>query len=143
MVADQLGVPMGDIEIIHGDTGGSLWHGHVWQPRSLSVGGSAIVTSTNKVREKMMKIAAHQLEARSRTSSYDTDGGKLYVKGSPSKSKSFFDVSFAAYTAHNLPDGVEPGLEETSFYDPSQLHLPKQLPISPTSKSTRTPAKSH
>jgi aerobic carbon-monoxide dehydrogenase large subunit len=124
LVADQLGIPMTDIEIVHGDTGKVPFGMGTYGSRSLSVGGSAIVTSANKLRDKMMKIAAHQLEAAVDDIVYDTDNGKLHVKGSPNKSKSVFDVSLAAYTGHNLPDGMEPGLEETSFYDPANFTFP-------------------
>jgi aerobic carbon-monoxide dehydrogenase large subunit len=129
LVADQLGVPMADIEIVHGDTGKVPFGMGSYGSRSLSVGGSAIVTSANKLREKMKKIAAHQLEASVDDIVYDTDAGKLYVKGSPNKSKSVFDVSLAAYTAHNLPDGLEPGLEDTSFYDPANFTFPSSAHI--------------
>jgi aerobic carbon-monoxide dehydrogenase large subunit len=129
LVADQLGIPMGDVEIIHGDTGKVPFGMGSYGSRSLAVGGSAIVKSAEKVRDKMKKIAAHQLEAAVEDIEFDQDAGKLYVKGAPGKSKSIFDVSLAAYTAHNLPDGVEPGLEETSFYDPSNFTFPSSCHI--------------
>ncbi len=124
LVADQLGIPMSDVEVIHGDTGRVPFGMGSYGSRSLAVGGSAIVRSAERVREKMAKIAAHQLEAAVEDIVFDFDNGKLHVKGSPDKSKSIFDVSLAAYTAHNLPDGIEPGLEETAFYDPSNFTFP-------------------
>ena len=129
VVADELGIPMKDVEIIHGDTGKVPFGMGSYGSRSLSVGGSAIVKSAEKVREKMKKIAAHQLEAAVEDIVYDQELGKMYVKGSPDKSKSVFDVSLASYTAHNLPDGLEPGMEETSFYDPSNFTFPNSCHI--------------
>ena len=129
VVADELGIPMKDIEIIHGDTSKVPFGMGSYGSRSLSVGGSAIVKSAEKVREKMKKIAAHQLEAAVEDIVYDQEVGKMYVKGSPDKSKSVFDVSLASYTAHNLPDGLEPGMEETSFYDPSNFTFPNSCHI--------------
>ncbi len=124
VVADELGVPMEDVEIVHGDTAAIPFGMGSYGSRSIAVGGAAIVKSAEKIRKKMIKIAAHQLEAAEEDIVYDRDAGKLYVKGSPDKSKSIFDVSLASYTAHNLPDGLEPGLEETSFYDPSNFTFP-------------------
>ena len=83
--------------------------------RSAAVGGSAIFASAEKIRNKMMKIAAHQMEAAEEDLVYDFEQGGIHVKGSPDKRMSFFDISLASYTAHNLPDGLEPGLEETTF----------------------------
>jgi carbon-monoxide dehydrogenase large subunit len=129
LVADELGVPMGDVEVVHGDTGRVPFGMGSYGSRSLAVGGSAILKSTGKLREKMKKIAAHQLEAAVEDMVYDQDSGKLYVKGSPDKSKSVFDVSLASYTAHNLPDGLEPGLEETSFFDPNNFTFPNSCHV--------------
>ncbi len=130
IVADELGVPMGDIEVVHGDTGRVPFGMGSYGSRSLSVGGSAIVKSAEKVREKMKKIAAHQLEAAVEDIVYDQDAGKLYVKGSPDKSKSIFDVSFASYTAHNLPDGMEPGHGgDQLLMTPPTLHFPNSCHI--------------
>jgi carbon-monoxide dehydrogenase large subunit len=129
VIADELGVNIGDIEVIHGDTGRVPFGMGTYGSRSLSVGGSAIVKSAGKMREKMKKIAAHQLEAAVEDVVYDQENGRVYVKGSPNKSKSVFDISLAAYTAHNLPDGIEPGLEETSFYDPANFTFPNSAHI--------------
>ena len=85
--------------------------------------------SAEKVRKKMIKIAAHQLEAAEEDLVYDPEHGSVYVKGSPSQKKSFFDLSFASFTAHNLPDGIEPGLEETTFFDPPNFTFPNSAHI--------------
>lgn len=124
VVADELGIAVEDVEIIHGDTASVPFGMGTYGSRSASVGGSALVRSAEKVREKMKKIAAHQLEAAEEDIVFDRSDGKLYVKGSPDKAKAFGEISFAAYTAHNLPAGLEPGLEETSFYDPANFTFP-------------------
>jgi len=76
-----------------------------------------------------MKIAAHQLEAAEEDMMYDQESGKIHVKGSPDKAKAFGAVAFAAYTAHNLPAGLEPGLEESAFYDPANFTFPNSAHI--------------
>lgn len=124
VVADELGIAVEDVEIVHGDTASVPFGMGTYGSRSAAVGGSALVRSAEKIREKMKKIAAHQLEAAEEDIVFDRSNGKLYVKGSPDKSKAFGDISFAAYTAHNLPAGLEPGLEETSFYDPANFTFP-------------------
>lgn len=124
IVADELGVGLEDVEIVHGDTSAIPFGMGTYGSRSAAVGGSALVMSARKVRDKMKKIAAHQLEAAAEDIVYDRAEGKLYVKGSPDKAMGFGDISLAAYTAHNLPDEIEPGLEETSFYDPSNFTFP-------------------
>lgn len=130
IVADQLGVDMGDVDIVHGDTAVIPNGMGTYGSRSTSVGGSALVKSADKVKAKLMKIAAHQLEASVEDMVYDVENGRMYVKGSPDKAKSFGEMAFAAYTAHNLPDGVEPGVEEDSYYDPANFTFPNSIHIS-------------
>lgn len=129
LVADELGLSMKDIDIVHGDTGKVPFGMGSYGSRSLAVGGTAIAMAAKKVREKAIKIAAHQLEAAPEDVVYDRENGGAYVKGSPSKRKSFFDISLGAYTAHNLPDGIEPGLEEQSFWDPGNFTFPNSAHI--------------
>ncbi len=129
VVADELGLNLEDVEIVHGDTARVPFGMGTYGSRSAAVGGSAIVRSAEKIRAKALKIAAHQLEAAEEDLVYDRDTGKIYVKGSPDKAKSFGEVAFAAYTAHNLPDGLEPGLEEVAFYDPSNFTFPNSAHI--------------
>jgi carbon-monoxide dehydrogenase large subunit len=90
--------------------------------RSAAVGGSAIYTSIQKIKEKGKKIAAHLLEANE--ADLDYADGKYFVKGSPGRNKTFQDVALMAYLAHNLPKGLEPGLEATSFWDPANFVFP-------------------
>lgn len=129
VVADELGIDMADVEIVHGDTGRVPFGMGTYGSRSAAVGGSALVRSAEKVRAKLMKIAAHQLEAAVEDMVYDQAEGKIYVKGSPDKAKPFAELAFAAYSAHNLPAGLEPGLEETSFYDPVNFTFPNSAHI--------------
>jgi carbon-monoxide dehydrogenase large subunit len=129
IVADELGISIDDVDIVHGDTAVIANGMGTYASRSTSVGGSALVRSAEKVRAKMMKIAAHQLEAPLDELVYDKDQGKVYVKGVPSKAKAFGELAFAAYTAHNLPEGLEPGLEEDTYYDPANFTFPNSVHI--------------
>ena len=129
IVADELGIPMGDVEIIHGDTGRTPFGLGSYGSRSASVGGSALVRSAEKIRSKLIKIAAHQLEVAEEDVVYDRSNGKIHVKGSPDQAKAFAELSVATLTAHQLPDGMEPGLEETTFYDPSNFTFPNSAHI--------------
>ena len=129
IVADELGIPMGDVEIIHGDTGRTPFGLGSYGSRSASVGGSALVRSAEKIRNKLIKIAAHQLEVAEEDVVYDRSNGKIHVKGSPDQAKAFAELSVATLTAHQLPDGMEPGLEETTFYDPANFTFPNSAHI--------------
>jgi aerobic carbon-monoxide dehydrogenase large subunit len=129
IVADGLGIPMEDIEVIHGDTGRTPFGLGTYGSRSAAVGGSALVRSCEKVRDKMMKIAAHQLEAAFEDMVYDRTNGTIYVKGSPDRAKKFAEISVGAMLANDLPEGMEPSLEETTFYDPSNFTFPASAHI--------------
>jgi carbon-monoxide dehydrogenase large subunit len=124
VVADELGVAFEDVEIVHGDTGRVPFGMGTYGSRSASVGGSALVKSAEKVRQKAIKIAAHQLEAAEEDMVYDQDSGTIHVKGAPDQAKSFAEIALGAYTAHNLPEGMEAGLEEQAFYDPANFTFP-------------------
>ena len=121
VVADKLGIPMSDIELIHGDSDAVAFGMGTYGSRSLAVGGSAIVKSIDKVLEKGAKIAAHKLECSVDDLNYAE--GKWTVKGTD-KSISFGDVSLTAYVPHNYPAGLEPGLDFSSFYDPANFTYP-------------------
>jgi aerobic carbon-monoxide dehydrogenase large subunit len=122
LVADELGIPMEQVEIVHGDTGAIPFGMGTYGSRSGSVGGTAILMSLNKIKEKGKKIAAHLLEASPGDMEYAN--GQFQVKGVPGKAVPFGAVSLTAYVPHNYPDGLETGLEETSFYDPSNFCFP-------------------
>src|SRR5437588_2058868 len=122
LVADELGIPMEQIEIVHGDTGAIPFGMGTYGSRSASVGGTALLMSLNKIKEKGKKIAAHLLEASPGDIEYAN--GQFQVKGFPGKAVPFGQVALTAYVPHNYPEGLEPGLEETSFYDPSNFCFP-------------------
>jgi carbon-monoxide dehydrogenase large subunit len=124
IVAGTLGIPLSDVEVIHGDTGRTPFGLGTYGSRSAAVGGTAVLKSTEKVRDKVIKIAAHQLEAAVEDMVYDASNGTIYVKGSPDRSKSFAEIAVATLTAHQLPDDMEPGLEETTFFDPPNFTFP-------------------
>ncbi|MFK7980430.1 MAG: xanthine dehydrogenase family protein molybdopterin-binding subunit [Saprospiraceae bacterium] len=121
VVADKMGIPMEDVEIIHGDSDAVAFGMGTYGSRSLAVGGSAIVKSIEKVLEKGAKIAAHLLEAS--VDDLDYAEGKWTVRGTD-KSVAFGDVSLTAYVPHNYPEGLEPGLDFSSFYDPANFTYP-------------------
>jgi carbon-monoxide dehydrogenase large subunit len=122
IVADQLGIPIDDVEIVHGDTGRVPFGMGTYGSRSASVGGTAIKMSLDKIKEKGKLIAAHLLEASPKDIEFVK--GQFQVKGVPAKAVPFGAVSLTAYVPHNYPEGLEPGLEETSFYDPSNFCFP-------------------
>jgi carbon-monoxide dehydrogenase large subunit len=121
LVADQLGIPMDDVEIVHGDTESVPFGMGTYGSRSLAVGGVAITMSVDKVKEKGARIAAHLLEAAEEDLEFA--GGQWSVKGTD-QSIGFGDVALTAYVPHNYPEGLEPGLEFTSFYDPVNFTFP-------------------
>ncbi|MFN7960660.1 MAG: molybdopterin cofactor-binding domain-containing protein [Thermoanaerobaculia bacterium] len=122
VVADRLGVAMEQVEIVHGDTGQVQFGMGTYGSRSAAVGGSALVKSLEKILEKGKKIAAHLLEAA--PEDIDFADGQFSVKGVPGRSKGWGEVVLQAYLAHNLPEGLEPGLEQTTFYNPPNFVFP-------------------
>ncbi len=121
IVADRLGLNLEDVEIVHGDTESVPFGMGTYGSRSLAVGGSAIARSLDKILEKGRKIAAHLLEAAEEDLEFED--GKWTVRGTD-RSISFGEVSLAAYVPHNYPEGLEPGLEFTAFYDPANFTFP-------------------
>lgn len=121
VVADKLGIPLADVEIIHGDSDAVAFGMGTYGSRSLAVGGSAIVKSIEKVLEKGAKIAAHKLECSA--DDLDFADGKWTVKGTD-KSIGFGDVALTAYVPHVYPANLEPGLDFSSFYDPANFTYP-------------------
>jgi len=122
VAADELQVPIEDVEIVHGDTGQVPFGMGSYGSRSGPVGTAAIYMGAQKIKEKAKKIAAHLLEASEADVVYE--GGKFSVKGSPGRSKTFGDVALMAYLAHNMPKNLEPGLEAISFFDPGNFVFP-------------------
>jgi carbon-monoxide dehydrogenase large subunit len=122
VVADQLGVSADNVEIVHGDTDKVPFGMGTYGSRSLAVGGTAVVNALNKVIDKGKKIAAHILEASE--SDIEFTDGVYRVKGTD-KEKAFGEIALAAYVPHHYPlEEMEPGLEETAFYDPKNFTFP-------------------
>jgi carbon-monoxide dehydrogenase large subunit len=121
IAADRLGVDPAQVEIIHGDTGTGPEGRNTYGSRSVAVGGEAIARSANKVAEKAKAIVAHQLEAA--PEDIELADGKFSVRGSPDTGLTLAEVAGAAYL-NLIPDGMEPGLEETTFYDPENFVFP-------------------
>ncbi|MFZ1909236.1 MAG: xanthine dehydrogenase family protein molybdopterin-binding subunit [Burkholderiales bacterium] len=122
VVADKLGMPIENVDIVHGDTSKILFGMGTYGSRSIAVGGTAIVKALDKVIAKGKKIAAHLMEAAESDIEYDK--GVFKVAGTD-KQKMFGEVAFAAYVPHNYPlDKLEPGLNENAFYDPTNFTFP-------------------
>ena len=122
LIAEKLGVPIENVEVIHGDTEKTPVGMGTYGSRSMAVGGPAIVNACDKIIEKGKKIAAHLLEAAE--GDIEFKDGSFTVKGTD-RAKSIGEVVFEAYVPHHLPYGlIEPGMEETAFYDPANFTYP-------------------
>lgn len=121
LVADRFGVPIDSVNIVHGDTDKVQMGMGTYGSRSGAVGMSAVAKALDKVEAKAKKIAAHLMEADE--SDIVIENGELKVAGTD-KTVPWFQMALAAYTAHNLPAGMEPGLKEGAFYDPSNFTFP-------------------
>ena len=128
IVSDKLGVPLENIDLVHGDTDKGPFGMGTYGSRSLAVGGTAITKACDKIVEKGKKVAAHMLE--SKPEEIDFKGGEFVVKNS-NKKKTIGEIAFACYLPGQygeikspLPAGVEPGLKETAFYDPVNFSFP-------------------
>jgi carbon-monoxide dehydrogenase large subunit len=122
LVTEALGVDFDAVEIVHGDTGKVPFGMGTYGSRSAAVGGVALVNALEKIRTKAKKIAAHLLEASA--DDVEFKDGQLTVVGTD-RSVGFGDVAMSAYVPHNYPlDELEPGLEETAFYDPKNFTFP-------------------
>jgi carbon-monoxide dehydrogenase large subunit len=126
LVSDHLGVPMEKIEIVHGDTDRVPFGMGTYGSRSLAVGGSAIIKAADKIIEKGKKIAAHLMEASVGDIEYSK--GTFRVAGTD-RTKSMAEIAFAAYVPHNYPADLEPGLDETAYYDPANFTYPAGVHI--------------
>ena len=122
VVAEMIGIDAGQVEIVHGDTSNTPMGMGTYGSRSLAVGGSALVKATGKIITKAKKIAAHLLEAAE--GDIELKDGRFTVAGTD-KGVDWAGVTLAAYVPHNYPlENLEPGLEETAFYDPSNFTYP-------------------
>jgi carbon-monoxide dehydrogenase large subunit len=122
IVADRLGVTPDQVDVVHGDTGTGPFGLGTYGSRSLAVGGESIARSAAKVVDKVKQIAAHNLEAA--PEDIELADGKFSVKGSPDKGLTLAEVAGAAYVTMDMPDGMEPGLEAVTFYDPENFVFP-------------------
>ncbi|MEO1397613.1 MAG: xanthine dehydrogenase family protein molybdopterin-binding subunit [Pseudomonadota bacterium] len=121
LVSERFGLPGENVQIVHGDTDKVQFGMGTYGSRSGAVGMSAIVKALDKVEAKAKKIAAHLLEASE--GDIEIKDGEVLVKGTDKK-LGWHEVCLGAYTAHNLPEGMEPGLKEGAFYDPTNFTFP-------------------
>ncbi len=122
VVAARLGIPVENVDIVHGDTGRVPFGMGTYGSRSISVGGAAIMKALDKIEAKAKKIAAHLMEASD--ADIDFANGEFTVRGTDKKIP-FGQVALTAYVPHNYPlDKLEPGLDETAFYDPTNFTYP-------------------
>ncbi|HLQ27884.1 MAG TPA: molybdopterin cofactor-binding domain-containing protein [Ktedonobacteraceae bacterium] len=122
IVAEEFGIPVDNVLIMHGDTDSTPEGRGTYGSRTTAVGGSAVFTAVQKLKEKMKQIASHMLEAS--VSDVTLEDGKFSVAGSPQKSVSFNDVAAAANLSNTLAPGIEPGLETTVFWEPEACVFP-------------------
>ena len=122
IVSEKLGVPLANVDLIHGDSEKNSFGMGTYGSRSLAVGGAALVKALDKVIEKSKKIAAHLMEAS--VEDVEFNEGKFAIAGTD-KEKAFAEIALAAYVPHNYPhETLEPGLEESAFYDPLNFTYP-------------------
>jgi aerobic carbon-monoxide dehydrogenase large subunit len=122
IVADRLGIDPAQVEVIHGDTQTGPFGLDTYGSRTLAVGGEAAARTADKVATKARAIVAHQLEAD--PGDIELRDGKFSVRGSPDKGMTLAEVAGAAYVPENLPEGMEPGLDEQTFFDPENFVFP-------------------
>ncbi len=122
IVADDLGVAVEDVEVLHGDTAVAPFGRDTYGSRSLAVGGVAVHLAAGKVVEKAKKLAAHMLEAAE--ADIEFSGGRFSVAGSAERGVTIQEAAGAAFAATDLPEGMEPGLDEHSIFDPPNFTWP-------------------
>jgi carbon-monoxide dehydrogenase large subunit len=122
IVADELGVSVNDVKVVHGDTDSTPMGWGTYGSRTTAVGGAALAVATRKIKDKAKLLAGHLLEAA--VEDIDYADGKFFVKGFPDRHKTIQDIALMANVAWNLPQGMEAGLEASSFYDPPNFVYP-------------------
>ena len=122
IVAEEFGIPVEDVLVMHGDTDSTPEGRGTYGSRTTAVGGPAVYNAVQRLKEKMKQIAAHMLEASA--SDVTLEDGKFSVAGSPQKSVSFAEIALAANLSNTLPPGIEPGLETTVFWEPEACVFP-------------------
>jgi carbon-monoxide dehydrogenase large subunit len=121
IAADRLGVDPSTVEVIHGDTGTGPEGRNTYGSRTLAVGGEAVARAANRIAEKCKSVVAHHLEAA--PEDIEVHGDKFAVRGSPERGMTLAEIAGAVYVS-DIPEGMEPGLEETTFYDPENFVFP-------------------
>ena len=122
IVASEIGVDTNDVKVVHGDTDATPMGWGTYGSRTTAVGGAALALAVRKIRDKAKVLAAHLLEAS--VEDMDYEDGKFFVKGSPDKAKTIQDIALMANVAWDLPEGMEAGLEASTFYDPPNFVFP-------------------
>ena len=122
IVASEIGVDSDDVKVFHGDTDATPMGWGTYGSRTTAVGGAALALAVRKIRDKAKVLAAHLLEAS--VEDMDYEDGKFFVKGSPDKAKTIQDIALMANVAWDLPEGMEAGLEASTFYDPPNFVFP-------------------
>ena len=122
LVADSLGVPFEDVEVLHGDTAVSPRGLDTYGSRSLVVGGAAVMKAADKVVAKARRVAAHLLEANE--DDLDFAGGSFSVRGTPGTGLSIQEIALATFAAHNFPDDMEPSIDADATFDPVNFSFP-------------------
>ncbi|MGD9955369.1 MAG: xanthine dehydrogenase family protein molybdopterin-binding subunit [Candidatus Nanopelagicales bacterium] len=136
IASDIIGIPVEDIEVVHGDTGRAPYGMDTYGSRSLAVGGQAIKAAGERVVEKARLMAAHQLEVS--PDDIEFNHGTFSVKGDPEKSTTIQAVAWAAFTAHNIPDDMEPMLSGESTVDPQDFSYPHGTHLAAMEVDTET-----
>jgi carbon-monoxide dehydrogenase large subunit len=136
IVADKLGIPFGDIRVLHGDTQVSPKGMDTYGSRSLTVGGIALAGACDKVIDKARRMAAHLLEASE--NDIEFTAGRLHVRGDPAQGRSIQEIALATFAAHDLPDGMEPSLDSEHTYDPENFSFPHGTHLCATEVDTET-----
>ena len=122
IVAHEVGVDVDDVEIIHGDTDLTPMGWGTYGSRTTAVSGAAVTLATRKIKEKSKALAAHLLEAA--TEDIEYEDGRFFVRGSPDQHKTIQDIALMANVAWDMPEGMDPGLEASAFYDPPNFTYP-------------------
>jgi carbon-monoxide dehydrogenase large subunit len=135
IVADRLGVPFEDVEVLHGDTASSHKGMDSYGSRSLAVGGTALVHAADKVLAKARRLAAHMMECDE--ADVEFASGSFSVRGT-STVRSLGDVVLAAHVAHDLPEGMEPGMDADATFDPDNFSFPHGTHLCATEVDTET-----
>ena len=138
LASDELGIPFDDIDVFYGDTGSAPIGLDTYGSRSLAVCGVAIQKAAQRVVEKARQVAAHLLEAD--PGDVEFESGAFRVRGAPESQKSIQELAFAAFSAHSMPEGVEPVLSADAVHDPDVFSIPHGTHLCAAEVDTETGA---